>query len=127
MTDSILIGKHIYKLLSENEELSGHISDKVFPIIAEDGTTFPFVIYERNSIKGNYCKDGLIEDEVSFGVMVVSLSYLESIEIAQIIRKIFDKNRLLGDIYNCRLEQISEDYRDNAYIQQLNFNCKIRN
>lgn len=127
MTDSILIGKHIYKLLSENEELKGHINDKVFPIIAEDGTTFPFVIYERNSIKGNYCKDGLIEDEVSFGIMVVSLSYLESIEIAQIIRKIFDKNKLLGDIYNCRLETINEDYRDNAYIQQLNFNCKIRN
>ena len=127
MVNSILIGKTIYKLLTDSDELKDYVGNKIYPLIADDGVTFPFIIYYRTSIRNTVCKDGYYEDEVSFSIIAVSNSYIQSLEIANIIRSIFEKKKLSDTIYNCTVEDIDEDYRDNAYIQQLDFNCKITN
>lgn len=125
MVNSILIGKTIYKLLTDSDELKDYVGNKIYPLIADDGVTFPFIIYYRTSIRNTVCKDGYYEDEVSFSIIAVSNSYIQSLEIANIIRSIFEKKKLSDTIYNCTVEDIDEDYRDNAYVQQLDFNCKI--
>lgn len=127
MVNSILIGKTIYKLLTDSDELKNYVDNKIYPLIADDGVTFPFIIYYRTSIRNTVCKDGYYEDEVSFSIIAVSNSYIQSLEIANIIRNIFEKKKLTDTIYNCTVEDIDEDYRDNAYVQQLDFNCKITN
>lgn len=127
MVNSILIGKTIYKLLTDSDELKNYVGNKIYPLIADDGVTFPFIIYYRTSIRNTVCKDGYYEDEVSFSIIAVSNSYIQSLEIANIIRSIFEKEKLTDNIYNCAVEDIDEDYRDNAYVQQLDFNCKITN
>ena len=127
MVNSILIGKTIYKLLTESDELKKYVGNKIYPLIADDGVTFPFVIYYRTSISNTSNKDGYFEDEVSFTILTVSNKYIESLEIANIIRAIFEKKKLGTDIYSCRLDDVDEDYRDNAYIQQLYFSCKMTN
>ena len=127
MVNSILIGKTIYKLLTDSDELKDYVGNKIYPLIADDGVTFPFIIYYRTSIRNTVCKDGYYEDEVSFSIIAVSNSYIQSLEIANIIRSIFEKKKLSDTIYNCTVEDIDEDYRDNAYVQQLDFNCKITN
>lgn len=127
MVNSILIGKTIYKLLTDSDELKKYVDNKIYPLIADDGVTFPFIIYYRTSIRNTVCKDGYYEDEVSFSIIAVSNSYIQSLEIANIIRSIFEKKKLTDTIYNCTVEDIDEDYRDNAYVQQLDFNCKISN
>ena len=125
MVNSILIGKTIYKLLTDSDELKDYVGNKIYPLIADDGVTFPFIIYYRTSIRNTVCKDGYYEDEVSFSIIAVSNSYIQSLEIANIIRSIFEKKKLSDTIFNCTVEDIDEDYRDNAYVQQLDFNCKI--
>lgn len=127
MVNSILIGKTIYKLLTDSDELKKYVDNKIYPLIADDGVTFPFIIYYRTSIRNNICKDGYYEDEVSFSIIAVSNSYIQSLEIANIVRSIFEKDKLTDTIYNVTVEDIDEDYRDNAYVQQLDFNCKISN
>lgn len=127
MVNSILIGKTIYKLLTDSDELKKYVDNKIYPLIADDGVTFPFIIYYRTSIRNTVCKDGYYEDEVSFSIIAVSNSYIQSLVIANIIRSIFEKKKLTDTIYNCTVEDIDEDYRDNAYVQQLDFNCKISN
>ena len=127
MVNSILIGKTIYKLLSDSSELKGYVGNKIYPLIADDGVSFPFIIYYRNSIKSNSCKDGYYEDEVSFSIIVVSNKYMESLEIANIIRSVFEKRYLSDTITECKVEDVDEDYRENAYVQQLDFNCKMTN
>lgn len=61
--NSILIGKLIYKLLSTNDELAALVSPKkVFPLVANPETTYPFIVYSRTSLSVEYCKDGIIEN-----------------------------------------------------------------
>lgn len=127
MVNSILIGKTIYKLLTESKELKEYVGEKIYPLIADDGVSFPFVIYYRTNIRNSVNKDGYYEDEVSFTILTVSNSYIESLEIANIIRSIFEKKKLTENIYNCAVEDIDEDFRENAYIQQIYFNCKMTN
>lgn len=125
MVNSILIGKTIYKLLSESEELKQYVGDKVYPLIADEDVTFPFIVYYRTQIRSNGCKDGYYEDDVSFTIIVVSNNYLQSLEIANVVRKIFEKKRLTEDITYCTVDDIDEDYRENAYVQQIYFSCKM--
>lgn len=126
MIDSILIGKKLYKILTESTELKKYVNDKIYPLVADNDVTYPFVIYYRTSIKNIINKDGVIEDAVSFTVIVVSNSYIESLEIADIIRRILEKKKLKDNIFNCTLEDVDEDYRENAFIQQLYFSCNIQ-
>lgn len=125
MVDSILIGKTIYNLLNSSDELKKYVDNKIYPLVADEGVTFPFVVFYRTQIRNVVCKDGYYEDEVGFSIIAVSNKYLESLEIANIIRSIFEKKKLTETIYNCTVEDIDEDYKENAYIQQIYFNCKI--
>ena len=47
MMDSLNIGKAIYTIL----QTSIDIDKKIYPLIADEGTTFPFIIYEIQSPK----------------------------------------------------------------------------
>lgn len=126
MVNSILIGKTIYKLLSESEELKEFVGDKIYPLIASDeNVSFPFITFYRTDITSNGCKDGYYEDDVSFTICVVSNKYFETLEIANLVRSIFEKKRLTENIGNCVIESIDEDYREGGYIQQLYFHCKM--
>ena len=129
MTDAIKIGKYIYYTLTENDTISQYVGFKVYPVIAEESTLFPFIIYRRSSISTTgYSKDGYSEDTVDFSVMVASQKYEESCEIANEIRKLLEKKFKVYDnmeINDCRMMGISESYTDNAFVQSLDFQCVI--
>lgn len=131
MTNSILIGKVIYSKLSENQTIQEVIADRIYPVIAEQTTNYPFIIYYRNSVVNTiFNKDGSVEDNVEFTVTVVSTKYNESADLANEIRKIFEKREILNNVIritNCRLNGIAESYEDNAYVQSLTFSCTVNN
>jgi len=131
MINSIQIGKVIYNKLSENEIIQNVVADRIYPVIAEQTTNYPFIIYYRNSIVNTiFNKDGSVEDDVSFSITVVSTKYNESADLANEIRKIFEKKQIpnnLMRITNSRLIAIDESYEDNAYVQRLTFSCTVNN
>lgn len=131
MINSIQIGKIIYNKLSENEIIQEVVADRIYPVIAEQTTNYPFIIYYRNSIVNSiFNKDGSVEDDVSFSITVVSTKYNESADLANEIRKIFEKKQIpnnLMRITNSRLIAIDESYEDNAYVQRLTFSCTVNN
>ena len=51
------IGKVIYELLSKNEELKKVVDTKIYPLIADETTSFPFIIYRRTGIVNDGNKD----------------------------------------------------------------------
>lgn len=131
MINSILIGKVIYNKLSENQTIQEVIADRIYPVIAEQTTNYPFIIYYRNSVVNTiFNKDGSVEDNVEFTVTVVSTKYNESADLANEIRKIFEKREILNNVIritNSRLNGIAESYEDNAYVQSLTFSCTVNN
>ena len=83
MDNSLLVGKYIYKLLSEDTELSGKVSPKkIFPLVANADTTYPFIVYARTGLVVDYCKDGTVENRIDFQILSVSENYVESLEVA---------------------------------------------
>ena len=132
MIQSILVPKLVYNFLKSNTELNNYIDGRVFPIVAELGTEFPYVAYSRTYITPTYTKDYYTEDSVGVDIVVASQDYLESLEIANIIRKQFECKRLgLDDeitISQSNLLGVTEAYDDqaNAYIQSLSFDFKVR-
>lgn len=132
MIQSILVAKLVYNFLKSNTELNNYIEGRVFPIVAELGTEFPYVAYSRTYITPTYTKDFHTEDSVGVEIVVASQDYLESLEIANIIRKQFECKRLGLDneitISQSNLLGVTEAYDDqaNAYIQSLSFDFKVR-
>ena len=120
MDNSLLIGKYIYKLLSEDEGLSGLVTPKkIFPLIANADTTYPFVVYSRTGLSVQYCKDGLVEDVVEMQIIAVSDNYVESLEVANQIRKTLELRRYKDDdiqIRECKLTSVYEEYMEDAFI-----------
>ena len=119
--DSLKVGKVIFSLLNGNSDLTAFVNNKIYPIIVEKETTFPFIVYKRNNIIPDYTKDFHFKDNVIIDIICVSTNYAESIEIAGIIRNILEDKRY-DDIQSIKLESADEDYTDDAYVQTLSFN-----
>ncbi|WP_019539802.1 DUF3168 domain-containing protein [Proteiniphilum acetatigenes] len=55
----IQIGKTIYNLLSSDTDVTDVVDDKIYPLVADINTTFPFIVYRKNSYNPDYTKDGI--------------------------------------------------------------------
>lgn len=127
MSKSILVGKIINSTLSNNTDITTYVGNKIFPLVALNGTTYPFITYSRTNVYiENGSKDGWIGDTVSFQIVVESNKYDESCEIAQLVRESFENHTLSNDeltIYNIHLTGITEMFGNDDFIQTLDFEC----
>lgn len=122
---SVLIGKHIYRKLSDSEALKQIVEDRIFAISTLQSTKFPFVIYKRNSLVPESTKDRYnTGDAVEVEIVVADNNYSRSAEIANIIRKIIDKK--IGEydgfsVINAKLLSADEDFVEDTFLQRLVF------
>lgn len=129
MDNSILAGKYLRNAMIENEELIKLIDpNKIFPLIANANTTFPFIVYSRTNLNAEYSKDGLVDNNATFAVIVVSDNYVQSLEIANAVRHSLEQYRLFNDdisIYPIKLDYVSEETIEDAYIQRMSFSFSV--
>ena len=118
------INKHIYNLLTANEDLNKLVGKNIFPLVAEESVTFPFIIFSKVSIVVDYNKCGVTGDKVIFSIAIASKNYIDTVNIAEIVRRIFE---LHTDSYFSRitLSEVTEEYNEDAYIQALTFESII--
>ena len=89
---SISIGTHIYEKLSSSASLKRLVRDKIFPVSTLRATTFPFILYKRNSLIPNTTKDRYSTgDNVEVEIIVADSNYSRSIIIAEYVRDLIDK------------------------------------
>lgn len=121
---AISTNKHIYQLLISDSGLTELVDDKIYPLVAEESVSYPFVIFTKESVNGVYNKDFLAYDEVTISVVVAANNYFQTVQIAEKIRCILENHR---DSYfiNVLLESVTEEFLEDAYIQQLQFSAKI--
>ena len=122
--NSLKVGKEIYSHLKENKSLTDIVGNKIYPIIVEKDTNYPFIVYKRSNVIPEYTKDYHFKDYVIVDIICVSNHYVESVEIASLVRESLEDKRI-GDINSIRLESADEDFIDDAYIQTLTFNLTI--
>ena len=139
MIQSILIGKAIYTILSNDEyisqKLTGKVDEiyklKVYPLIANSNTTYPYITYKKNNIQSSGTKDGISFDTVSFSISVTDINYNSSCDIANKIREIFERQEFNFNngfrIHDINLTGVDELWNDEAFVQILTFECRVTN
>ena len=121
---SIEIGKKVYQILKINDELVNIVGDKIYPLVAESDTSYPFVVFKRTGITPEYTKDWLTMESVSVEIVCASDKYFQSVDMANLIREEMDGLRG-GEILETKVDYITEDFIDDAYIQRIGFNFKV--
>ena len=130
MDNSILVSKYIRRFLVENEEVQGLIDvNKIFPLIANADTTFPFIVFQRSNLMPIYTKDILTENQITMVIIVVSNDYIQSLDLANAVR-----HALEGNVYRdndivisaMKMESITEETLEDAYIQRMVFTFNVQ-
>ncbi|MDL2243912.1 DUF3168 domain-containing protein [Parabacteroides sp. OttesenSCG-928-J18] len=125
----ISIGTAIYKLLSEDTDILKLIKNKsaIYPLVSPLDTKFPFLVYSRNSNDYNSNKDYRM-DNASISISCVSDRYEEAVELAELVReKLKVINTEINGIFinKIKLDNTNEYYANDAYVQELTFNCIV--
>ena len=121
---SISVNKHLYQLLISDERLKELVGNKIYPLVAEESVTYPFIIFTKENAFANYTKDLLTYDTVNISVAIAAVNYFQTVEIAERVRQILENYRD-GYFYNILLDNVTEDFTEDTYIQQLQFSAKI--
>lgn len=115
------VGKAIYKILEGIKS--------VYPIVADQGAEFPYIVYRRAGLSHANTKDRFNYQEVAtVEVIVAATSYLESIELAKQVMYRLEHTRGLYNeisINEIKLIDAEEDYIENTFIQRLTFSIEI--
>lgn len=130
METSLNIGKVIKDILYQDETLNNLVKYQVFPLIAEENTTFPFIVYRRNSIRKASTKDYANDEIASVDVVIACDKYSQSVEIAERVRFVLERGEYEGENFsvdNITLSNASEQYMQNTYVQTLTFEIEINN
>ncbi len=114
---------NIYNILHSNEDVNKLIGNDIYIQIAEENTTFPFIVLKRENLQTDYVKNNVAVDNVDISVNIAATTYRESIDIAEAVRNVL-VNYSDTNIQQCRMISATEDFVENTYIQQLNFSLK---
>lgn len=117
---TVRIGEAIYSILKSFK--------KVYPLIADEDTTFPFIIYRRSSGFSQSDKDGIYSALTTIDVTVAALEYDESVELADKIINQMESTvgNVAGfDIWQIRMVDSNEVYVEKAFVQELRFQVEF--
>ena len=118
------IGSKIKEILTNDSEVTNYINNKVFPIVANNGTDIPFVIYRRYNYEPQSNKDYKGES-AEFEVRVVANKYEDSVKIADAVGDALNDYKD-NDVEQIRLITSNEDYLDEVFVQTLNFYIELK-
>ena len=111
----------------------------IYPCVAfpsnDNSRNQRWITFKRISTTPSYSKDGLVCDKVEFEINVCAGSYSETCVYASYIRHHFCQGDVLRDtdkveeahtfLKHCRLEDASEGFEQDVYIQTLTFSGEV--
>jgi len=112
------------------------ITDKIFPVVAEDGVALPYICYRRGAFDGAVVKTPGAADTCTVEVMCYAATYAGSIALAEAVRAAMDNAQATytsGEdasaetlvARSIRLADSEEAWADDAYAQSMTFLVRI--
>lgn len=117
---TVRIGEAIYAILKPFK--------KVFPIVADKGTSLPFIVYRRSSGYSQSDKDGIYSANANVDIVVAADAYDVSVEIADKIISEMERTKcnIAGfDIWQIRLIDSNESFTEDTFIQEMKFKVEF--
>lgn len=118
------IGKEIVELLKTDEGVTTYVGNKIFPLIANATTTFPFIVYRRNYYTPDSNKDWENE-KCGIEIVVASTKYEESVNIADAVSEALN-HKTTEDIEDINITNTNEDFYEDTYVQRINIEVTIK-
>lgn len=131
--ESLELGRVVKSILLQDEELSRQVGGcKVFPLVADKGTSFPFIVYRRDGLTPSTNKDKLVYDtQVRMSIIVASSDYRQGLGICSKVIDVLlaSQGRTIGglEITDLELQDTSEEYREDTFLQLLSITVNIKN
>ena len=88
-----------------------------YPLVAENTTKFPFCIYSTTATRPVTTKDGFYDWIYNVQINVVSDKYDQASDLSI---DMVDKLLELEDVIDITVENVSEEYVDDAYVRTIN-------
>lgn len=108
----------VFDALKEVKELGG----RVFPIVANEGTAFPFAVFERSSVDVTDNKDGYADLMATYNARIVTSTYYEGLQILdEVVERLERMQSAHGYKYHATLQGMSEERTDDGFIQTITF------
>lgn len=112
------ITSDIYGALNQVEAVGG----RVFPIVANEGTSFPFIVFDRSNIAITSTKDGYADIQAMFNARIVSATYFEGLQILDnVIEQLERMQSSHGLTYHATLQGAYEERTEDGFIQTITF------
>lgn len=106
-----------------SKEIEVSIGENIFPIIAPENTGGDFIVYQRDGFKQETTKFGVSSQTPLVNVTAISENYDRSQDLACLIYDTLSGSFTNPDL-TIHLEDSTEDFIDNKYIQVLQFSIK---
>ena len=85
----------IYSILVADSNITGLVSTRIYPILAPQNTTFPYIVYRRISgVSINALEGELGTTEGRFQIDAYSTSYAEAKNYVNMLKQVIKKNNL---------------------------------
>lgn len=130
--ESLELGRVVKSILLQDKELSKQVGSRVFPLVADKGTSFPFIVYRRDGLTPSSNKDRLVYDtQVRMSFIVASSDYRQGLDICSKVVDVLlaSQGRTIGGLELTDLELLdtSEEYREDTFLQLLSITVNIKN
>lgn len=123
MINPFSVTTDIRELLTTDDTIKSFVGEKIFPLVAPNGTDDDFIVYQRDETKQEISKDGISDIAVIVYITIVSSDYLRSQDIAIAVKKRLEGN-YKGDFRQILMDDSTEDLLDRKYLQILQFKIK---
>nr|DAT22611.1 MAG TPA: hypothetical protein [Caudoviricetes sp.] len=126
---SLELGRIIKNILSQDTQLSRQIGTKIYPLVADKGTIFPFIVYRRDSVTPSSNKDSLVYDvTVRMSLIIASSDYKQGLDLlSRTIDTLLQELPKETDCTDIEILDTSEEYRDDTFLQLLSIGINIKN
>ena len=130
--ENLELGRVVKSILLQDEEISRQVGSKVFPLVADKGTSFPFIVYRRDGLTPSTNKDKLVYDtQVRMSFIVASSDYRQGLGICSKVVDVLlaSQGKTVGglEITDLELQDTSEEYREDTFLQLLSITVNIKN
>lgn len=127
--ESLELGRIIKNILSQDTLLSKQIGTKIYPLVADKGTNFPFIVYRRDGVTPSSNKDSLVYDvTVRMSLIIASSDYKQGLDLlSRTIDTLLQELPKETDCTDIEILDTSEEYRDDTFLQLLSIGINIKN
>lgn len=118
------VGKEMFNILTNDSDVKKLVGNKVFPIVANEGTTFPFIVYRRTNYTPASNKD-YTSEIVGIEINILSQKYDEGVNIADVVATSLDRKET-DFIEDIKITNISEDYIEDTFVERIYLDIYIK-